>query len=187
MVEVDLSILEIGGGGELIRAIAESLQLENSEGKIGQSSMTTSLHYIGQPLHLLHWIENAQALGRYILIAAHGNEAGIHFGQDYAEDIDCSTLVGGYFPYELLFKKGQFQNKTVFNSACASATPFARKSFRPQQGFSYVGYNGYPDGDADILIYHKLLYELAKGQSLANALLAARAVCPDGSLLARFD
>lgn len=183
----DLSILEIGGGGELIRSIAENLQLKNSSQKIGQQSLTTSLHYIGQPLHLIDWLEHAQELGDWIFLAAHGDETGIHFGEDFADFIDTSMLKEGYFPYALFFKLGKFEGKTLFNSACASATKEVNAQFIAQKNFAYVGYDGYPDGDADILIYHKLFYELCHGAPLDEAIRRTHTICPDAQFLRLFE
>ncbi len=172
MIKVDYSILEIGGGGAFLRDVLETMQYQ------------VSFHLIGQPAHLIRELKRAQELGDTIIIACHCGDVGIWF-DEYMPEIDVSLLRERQFPFELLFELGQFENKTVINTGCSSAGEAASRAFKPRNGFSYVGYNDDPDGEADLLIMHKLLYELNQGAALDDAVGRTKKVCADAKFLAK--
>ena len=102
------------------------------------------LHNIDVPTDFIQVIGQEECAPPYMIIASHGEENGIVFG-DYMSTIDTSMLVEGIMPFDYIAKHIKLPRTFIVNLACYGGTPETAKAFMSGGIVGYIGTDPNPN------------------------------------------
>ena len=161
-VPVGVVSLQDTGEALMMRAILEHL------------GAAVDLYQVGTPADFL-LVLGQVAPPPYLLICAHGTEAGWEFGE-YGDGVDTSLLTGTALPASALAGRVRLSGCTVISTACLSGSPEMAAAMLSGGAAAYLAPDDYPDGaDTGLLLmalFHGLLQrgltlEAAYGRTVA--------------------
>ena len=100
----------------------------------------TVTHYydVGCPADFLKVIALEETAPPYLVIAGHGGDHGIEFG-DYIDTIDTSSLIGEDMPASSIAKHVRLPGTVILNITCEGGSPEMAKAFLAGGAQGYIG------------------------------------------------
>jgi len=153
---VPVSIATVGAADEAftLRAVLESF------------GAVVQLHLPGTHGDFLKVIQPEQDIPPYLIISGHGDGNGLVFGE-YGEGIDTGMLANGVMRPEVITPC--LPRSAVISTFCMGGSKKMATAFLRGGAVTYIGAEGYPDGqDAFLFVIH-LSYGLIKGGDTVEA------------------
>ena len=98
----------------------------------------THYHNIGCPTDFLHVIGQEETAPPYLVIAGHGGDHGIHFGE-YGVSVDTSSLEGEDLPAASVAKHVKLPNTVILNITCDCGSEEMARAFLSGGARAYIG------------------------------------------------
>ena len=146
-----VAIADLDGAGRdsaFIRALVEQL------------GAVVHLHLIGTPEDFLKVLRQGADAPPHLIICAHGEPAGIRFGE-FVPEVYTSMLKDGVMPFECIAENVDLPGVVVINTGCSAGEAPAAKAFMRGGLKAYIGtVEPNPDGKAWPLFLASFFYEL---------------------------
>ena len=163
------------GEGELLRSILESL------------NCVVLSHWPGTPGDFLKVIGQGESCAPYLIVAGHGDEGNLIFGE-YGASIDTSMLIGGNMPPECIGEHVRLPGCTVINTCCSGGARPLAEAFMAGGLKAYIGAVEDVEGDAVRLFVTHFFYQLPRaGHSIRRAWRHAASYDKGSRLFALYD
>lgn len=104
----------------------------------------TLFHSVGTPGDFLKVIAQDDSAPPYLVIASHGEEGGLHFG-DFMEGIDISMLTAGCLPPRAISEHVKLAGCVIVNIACDGGSEEMADAFLSGGARAYIGTNPNPN------------------------------------------
>lgn len=105
----------------------------------------TLFHNIGTPEDFLKVIEQDESAPPYLVVAGHGAENGILFGDDYMDGIDVSMLVSGCLPPSGISERIQLPGCVIVNITCEGGSQEMADAFLSGGAQAYIATDPNPN------------------------------------------
>lgn len=152
-----ISIVQVSGGGEFLRAMLESLRC------------VVTLHRPGTPGDFLKVMDLGENTPRYLIICGHGAEDGLYFGE-YIPEIDTSMLRNECLPAASIQETVNLLGCTVISATCYGGQPPMAEAFLAGGVKAYIGSPEAPDGMAmNVFLINFFFAVMEKGLSDEDA------------------
>ena len=105
----------------------------------------TLFHNIGTPEDFLKVIGQEESAPPYLVIAGHGGDHGLMFGEDYMEGIDVSMLTAGSLAPGGIAERVRLPGCVIVNIACDGGTQDMANAFLSGGAQAYIGTDPNPN------------------------------------------
>jgi hypothetical protein len=172
---VEIVDFGLGGDGELLRSILESL------------NCVVLSHWPGAPGDFLKVIGQGDSCAPYLIVSGHGDEGGLIFGE-YADCIDTSMLVDGHMPAECIRRHARLPGSIVISTCCSGGERQLAEAFLAGGLKAYIGAVEAVAADAVPLFVSHFFYQLPRVRhSVHRAWQHAASYDEESRLFALYD
>ena len=123
----------------------------------------TLLHNIGTPVDFLKVISQQESAAPYLVIAGHGGNHGIEFG-DYMDGIDTSMLIDGSLPPDAIAAGVQLSGCVIVNITCDGGSQEMADAFLAGGAEAYIGTDPNPSAAEHPLFISHFFHSIIRRQ-----------------------
>ena len=149
---------------------------------------TVIFRLIGRPNDLVKILRNDELTGisSYLIFCFHG-QAGKFLMPKLSEDIYQMTEQKGNFSYKQIAKLADLNGQHIIVTGCTLGQKKLAESFLECNAKTYVGANGYPDGNSVLIFVNTLFYFLSQGESYSKAFAKANNIDEETKMFEKYD